>query len=165
MSSSRIEGTNVRSTAATRLLFEDFEVDKVIQQLEESNARFAEAVDKLRLAKNNTIESQLEVDSRTQVLTNRVTAAIQASPNIKVSQAEIDRRIKQELGHDEALDGLKNELVDSKLALDLAQAAFDAEKIQHRTLTTKANLVTASLNFLGASKTARAAALAHLSEV
>jgi hypothetical protein len=169
---SKINGTAVRSTAATRLVFEDLQVPDLIADLEKSSEVIKSRIEMLAEANKALLEATIQrdefVDSITQNTIEQYESEL-VSPDVpdvtKRVQAEIDRRIKAALGSSHQLSDLNGVLDDAKIQAIAYQADFDAEKFNHRTLSAKASLTTASLRFLGDSKSARAAALNHLAEL
>lgn len=164
METVEINTKGIKGTAASRLAFDDLKVGSLVNGLGSAAERFAEESENLRSARESYADVQLSLTDLTNELTSKIIDEYYASAT-KPTQAELDRVTKRVLHEDETHQAAVNLVAARKAELDDAQHEYDVAKVNHRTLASQANLVAATLNFLGASKTARSAALQHLNEL
>lgn len=162
--SSTAKTSTMRRTAATRVVLEDFDVpglrDKIgaAVSLHETYA----------LALTNAQQSYEGLRRETDELADLIAQEVIDTANNtgeKVSQAEIDRRIKSAQSNDERLSEGRTNLSLQKETLDGVVNDERHARYALRGLIAEAELVTASLGFMAASKQARAAALAELRDL
>lgn len=157
-------GRTVRSTAANRFVFDDLGVRDLMESLDGAHEQLGGEIESLSQARQNydIAKSYLE-DRRTEVTVSLVEKL--TADDSKLSQAAIDRAVKATLACDELVIEREQKVLEEKNDLDDAQGNHDAAKSNQRTLLAKAQLTAATLQFLSASKTARATALAHLADL
>jgi hypothetical protein len=161
------EGNNemtLRQTAAARLITEDFQIQGRIGDLENAAEAFSIADDQRLTAQREYDKRKAKLDHEKQVITEGLTTHL-TSGSAKVTQAEIDRKVKSELFDNDVYRDLEEKLGEAKWKLDEANSSYETARIHHRTLVTILNSSAAAINFLSASKTARAIALQNLSDV
>lgn len=153
-----------RQTAAARVVTDEYEIPNLIETLKTAFNEFSLASDARLAAQRIYDAAKNNVDGEKSAITERVIdLAYQA--NAKVSQAEIDRKVKSELFENAAYRKYDEALYQAKRGLDEASSAYEVARILHRTLVTQLNAASAALNFLASSKTARAAALASIADL
>jgi hypothetical protein len=154
----------LRQTAAARLINEDFQIQGRIGDLENANEAFSIADEQRLTAQREYDKRKAKVDHEKQVITEGLTSHLLSSA-AKVTQAEIDRKVKSELFDNDVYRDLEEKLAEAKWKLDEASSAYEMARIHHRTVVTILNASAAAINFLSASKTARAIALQNLADV
>lgn len=154
----------MRQTAATRVVEMDFEVPAKIADLNATSEEFYEANTARLNAQKAYDDAKRALDHERQGLAEAVTSTCYSS-NPKVTQAEIDRKLKSELHNNPVYRDLDEQAFLAKYELDRATSEYEAARIQHRTIVSQLNASSAALNFMSSSKTARAIALQNLSDL
>jgi hypothetical protein len=154
----------MRQTAATRVVEMDFQIPALIADLRDANETYATASEAKLLAQREHDIAKLAVDHEKSVITDGLVTHL-TSTNAKITQAEIDRKVKSELFNNDPYRDLEDKAGQKKLELDEATALYEQARIHHRTLVAQLNAASAALNFMSSSKTARAVALQNLSDL
>lgn len=157
-------GKSVRPTAANRFVFDDLQVGTLMEQLDGAHGALSAEIELLARAKQDYDIAKSYLDERRTEITLGVAERLLAGEP-KTAQAVIDRTVKAELAGDESYVQREQKVLEEKNDLDDVQGAHDSAKSHQRTLLAKAQLTAATLQFLGASKTARATALANLADL
>jgi hypothetical protein len=155
---------NMKSTAATRVVTEDFEVPALIDHIDAAQEVFEAAATAKLLCQSEYDDAKRLLEQRTAEITATVIEA-EYSNNSKVTQAAVDRAVKLSIAADKRWIEIENNLSDAKAELDNANTNYEVARLDHRTSVAKANLAAASLTFMGQSKAARSAALGILGEL
>lgn len=156
--------SNLKSTAATRVVTEDFEVPEKIERLDaELNAFVAASAARLEAQQAYDDAKRKAQDYEDVYLTQYIDKFIEN--NQKVPQAAIDREAKRWRATDKRLDDLNNEVFNAKQELDRATHEYEMARYSHRTLVAQLSAAAASLNFMGHSKAARSTALSILGDL
>lgn len=155
---------NLKSTAATRVVTEDFKVQDLMRSLELAAENFR-AASEARLAAQEAYDTaklnlQEYEDERFSMI---VEDAVRSDP--KISQASIDRQIKKFKSTDLKYSNQAGRIFEAKSQLDAMNHDYEVARLAHRTLVSQAGLASASLNFLADSKAARATALKILGDM
>ena len=163
-----INTKGIKTTAASRLVFDDLKVAEVIDELNAVSANLISATNEVGERKYDYTEAQDILAEAALDVTNRVSDSYDAElakSGAKHVGAELERRIKKALNSDERYQRAQEEVASTRDRLHGASVAHEALKAEHRTLVAQANLVGQTLGFLAATKTARSAHLAALAEV
>lgn len=161
---SAITSASLRKTAALRFVLDEMQVTDLMERLDGSHESLGMECERLSQAKQNydIAKSYLE-ERRNEITMSLVEKLTDGDP--KLSQAAIDRAVKAELISDELMIEREQKVLEEKNDLDDAQGDFDAAKSNQRVLLAKAQLTASTLQYLSASKTARATALAHMADL
>lgn len=159
-----IQSKSIRQTAAIKFVFDDMKVAEIFEALDGANESLGTAIEGLATAKQNYDIAKGYLDDQRNYLTLTITEKVLAE-DPKTSQAAIDRAIKTSMLTDELYVQREQKVLEEKNDLDDAQGNHDVEKSNQRTLLAQAQLVGATLQYLSASKTARATAMAHLADL
>lgn len=156
--------SNLRNTAANKVITEDFNVPNLLQELSGTAEEVGETAFRLENEKVNYARArQNEQDRRDQLLIDVTFSQVEA--NTKVSQTAIDGAVKLALAKDEILRKLVEDVRKHQAELGTAQANFESAKAMYKAAVAGAGLVQASLTFMGLSKQARSTALAFAREM
>lgn len=153
-----------RQTAAARRVEIEYEVPARIADLADANEAFAAKVEQKLVAQREYDNRKAKLDHEKQVIAEGVAATCYRN-NTKVTQAEIDRKVKSELFDNDVYRDLEEKANEAKRKLDEAVAEYEVARIHHRTLVTQTTAAAAALNFLSASRTARAIALQNINDL
>jgi hypothetical protein len=162
-----LNSPSLRRTAAMRFVLDEMNVADLMQRLEEAHeivGGLGGTAEKLAGAHQDYDMAKSYLEARRAELTLETAADVLAG-DPKASQASIDRAVKAVLATDKGYLEKDERVLEEKNDLDDAQGNHDAAKSNQRTLLAKAQLTAATLQFLSASKTARATALAHLADL
>jgi hypothetical protein len=152
----------LRQTAAARVVEIDFQIPTLIVDLGDADDRFAAVSEEKVTAQREYDAAKKAVEHEKNIITEALLGQVAGT---KITQAEIDRKLKSELFNNDVFRDLEDKLFLAKVRLDDVTSAFELVRIHHRTLVSQLGAASAALNFMSASKTARAIALQNLTDV